>query len=156
VDPLVQIGALLVLRPLTLAQAPVVTPETRIYLSLNLVGAGVLTVEAYIQQQWGLLLLEGAWAVIAAWGLLRRRDFANLVADHDRAAGEDVGAKAAAMDEILPLFSEHGIGWYLWELMIGAAQTRYQWPDRHQWPLTSSFRDCSTRTERLTVGARCS
>lgn len=21
-----------------------------------------------------------------------------------------------------------GIGWYLWELMIGADQTRYQWP----------------------------
>jgi len=33
------------------------------------------------------------------------------------------------LQEILPLFSEHGIGWYLWELMIGADQTRYQWPD---------------------------
>lgn len=30
--------------------------------------------------------------------------------------------------EILPLFDEHGVGWYLWELMIGADQTRYQWP----------------------------
>jgi len=29
----------------------------------------------------------------------------------------------------IPLFGEHGIGWYLWELMIGADQTRYQWPD---------------------------
>ena len=28
-----------------------------------------------------------------------------------------------------PLFSENGIGWYLWELMIRADQTRYQWPD---------------------------
>lgn len=33
------------------------------------------------------------------------------------------------LEEILPLFSENGIGWYLWELMIGADQTRYQWPD---------------------------
>jgi hypothetical protein len=32
------------------------------------------------------------------------------------------------LDEILPLFDENGIGWYLWELMIGADQTRYQWP----------------------------
>jgi hypothetical protein len=32
------------------------------------------------------------------------------------------------LHEILPLFEEHGIGWYLWELMIGADQTRYQWP----------------------------
>lgn len=30
--------------------------------------------------------------------------------------------------EILPLFERHRIGWYLWELMIGADQTRYQWP----------------------------
>jgi hypothetical protein len=33
------------------------------------------------------------------------------------------------LDEILPIFKERGIGWYLWELMIGADQTRYQWPD---------------------------
>jgi hypothetical protein len=32
------------------------------------------------------------------------------------------------LHEILPLFEENGIGWYLWELMIGADQTRYQWP----------------------------
>jgi plasmid stabilization system protein ParE len=33
------------------------------------------------------------------------------------------------LHEILPFFAEHGIGWYVWELMIGADQTRYQWPD---------------------------
>jgi hypothetical protein len=33
------------------------------------------------------------------------------------------------LHEILPLFDEHKIGWYLWELMIGADQTRYPWPD---------------------------
>jgi hypothetical protein len=32
------------------------------------------------------------------------------------------------LHEILPLFEENGVGWYLWELMIGADQTRYQWP----------------------------
>ncbi len=32
------------------------------------------------------------------------------------------------LHEILPLFAEHRIGWYLWELMIGVDQTRYQWP----------------------------
>lgn len=30
--------------------------------------------------------------------------------------------------EILPLFRRESIDWYLWELMIGADQTRYQWP----------------------------
>jgi hypothetical protein len=33
------------------------------------------------------------------------------------------------LHEILPVFNEHRIGWYLWELMIGADQTRYQWPN---------------------------
>jgi hypothetical protein len=33
------------------------------------------------------------------------------------------------LEELLPLFGENRIGWYLWELMIGADQTRYQWPD---------------------------
>jgi hypothetical protein len=33
------------------------------------------------------------------------------------------------LHEILPLFDESRIGWYLWELMIGADQTRYQWPN---------------------------
>ena len=70
---LVQIvGALLVLAAFALAQARVLTPEARIYLVLNLIGAGVLAVEAYIEEQWGFLLLEGVWAVIATWGLLRR------------------------------------------------------------------------------------
>ncbi len=31
------------------------------------------------------------------------------------------------LHETLPLFAEHKIGWYLWELMIGVNQTRYQW-----------------------------
>jgi hypothetical protein len=43
----------------------------RSYLVLNLVGASVLAVDAYVEQQWGFLLLEGVWAVIAAWGLAR-------------------------------------------------------------------------------------
>ena len=31
------------------------------------------------------------------------------------------------LHEVLTLFTEHRIGWYFWELMIGANQTRYQW-----------------------------
>jgi hypothetical protein len=69
---LVQIaGALLVLAAFALAQAKVVTPQARIYLALNLVGAAILAVDAYVEQQWGFLLLEGVWAIIAGWGLAR-------------------------------------------------------------------------------------
>jgi hypothetical protein len=71
---LVQIvGALLVLAAFALAQARVVTPQARAYLLFNLVGGSVLAVDAYIGRQWGFLILEGVWALIAAWGLLNRR-----------------------------------------------------------------------------------
>lgn len=69
---LVQIfGALLVLAGFVLAQARVVTTESRRYLVLNLVGGTVLAVLAYLEEQWGFLLLEGTWAIIAGWSLTR-------------------------------------------------------------------------------------
>ena len=43
------------------------------------------------------------------------------------------------LDEILPLFADNRIGWYLWELMIGADQTRYQWPDAPPAPADTVF-----------------
>lgn len=69
----VQVGsALLVLAAFALAQARVLTPQARVYLILNAVGASVLAVDAYVGRQWGFLLLEGVWALIAAWALASR------------------------------------------------------------------------------------
>jgi len=47
-----------------------------VYLVLNLVGAAVLAVDAYIEALWGFLLLESVWALVAAASLTRvlRRD----------------------------------------------------------------------------------
>ena len=68
---LIQIlGALLVLAAFALVQARVFTPEARNYLVLNVVGGSVLAVDAYIGRQWGFLLLEGVWAIIAAFSLV--------------------------------------------------------------------------------------
>ena len=73
-NPLVQIlGALLILAAFALAQARVVTFEARSYLVLNLLGGSVLAVDAYAGRQWGFLLLEAAWAIVAGFGLARRR-----------------------------------------------------------------------------------
>jgi hypothetical protein len=42
------------------------------YLALNLVGASVLAVDAWLGAEWGFLLLEGVWALVSAWSLTRR------------------------------------------------------------------------------------
>jgi len=66
------VGALLVLAAFGLAQFRVLEQRSTAYLLLNLVGAGILAVEAYAKRQWGFLLLEGAWALVSASGLGRR------------------------------------------------------------------------------------
>jgi len=74
VDSFVQIlAAVLVLAAFGLAQARVLTPQARVYLILNVLGASVLAVDAYVERQWGFLLLEGVWALIAAAALARGR-----------------------------------------------------------------------------------
>jgi hypothetical protein len=42
------------------------------FLLLNLAGAIILAGSAYDEEQWGFLVLEVAWAVVSALGLLRR------------------------------------------------------------------------------------
>jgi hypothetical protein len=73
VPQLIQIfGALAILAGFALAQFGLLDQQSRSYLGLNVVGASVLAVLAYLERQWGFLLLEGVWAVIAAWGLAAR------------------------------------------------------------------------------------
>ena len=42
------------------------------YLWLNAVGAGILTVAAWHERQWGFLLLEGVWTLVAVAGLIQK------------------------------------------------------------------------------------
>jgi hypothetical protein len=71
---LVQIvGALLILAAFAAAQFGVLDTQSRRYLLLNLVGAAILTVLAWREEQWGFLLLEAVWTGVSAWGLLKSR-----------------------------------------------------------------------------------
>jgi hypothetical protein len=70
VDQLIQIvGALLILAGFAAVQFERMRPDSRLYLTLNLAGSAILAVLAYVESQWGFLLLEGVWAIVSAWGL---------------------------------------------------------------------------------------
>jgi hypothetical protein len=65
------LGALLILVAYGAAQFGFLDQHSRVYLVLNLVGSAVLAVLAWHEEQWGFLLLEGAWAVVSLWGLIQ-------------------------------------------------------------------------------------
>jgi hypothetical protein len=70
------VGALAILAAFVAAQAKLVDVRSWAYLWLNFAGALVLAVDAWHEEQWGFLLLEGVWTVVSAGGLaarLRRR-----------------------------------------------------------------------------------
>lgn len=65
-------GALTILAAFTLQQAGRLKSDDLPYLWANLAGASTLTAVAWIERQWGFLLMEGVWALVSAWSLLRR------------------------------------------------------------------------------------
>ena len=65
------IGALLILAGFVGAQMNKLSPQSVLYLVLNLVGSAILTVLGYLEQQWGFVLLEGVWTIVSFYGLTR-------------------------------------------------------------------------------------
>jgi hypothetical protein len=73
-DQVVQvIGALMILIAYGAAQAGRWTTDAPLYLWLNEIGSLILAVLAAASENWGFLLLEGVWAIVTGWSLLKRR-----------------------------------------------------------------------------------
>ena len=71
-DQVLQItGAVLILAAFIGAQTNRLAPSSRRYLTLNLAGSALLAVLAALDADFGFLLLEGVWAAVSAWGLVR-------------------------------------------------------------------------------------
>ncbi|PJI93424.1 CBU_0592 family membrane protein [Luteimicrobium subarcticum] len=42
------------------------------YLVVNAVGSAILTVTAIISREWGFIMLEGVWAVVSVYTIVRK------------------------------------------------------------------------------------
>ena len=65
------VGSLLILTAFSANQLGRMNATQRSYTLLNLVGAAVLAVVAYLEEQWGFLLLEGVWTLVSLYALFR-------------------------------------------------------------------------------------
>ena len=65
------IGALTILAAFGAGQFKLLSTSSLLYAVLNLIGSTILAVIAYIESQWGFVLLEGVWALISLWSVIQ-------------------------------------------------------------------------------------
>jgi hypothetical protein len=67
------VGAVLNMGAFALLHFEIAPSSALRYLVPNLLGSIILVAAAYAGRQWGFLLLEGAWVVVTAQAILKRR-----------------------------------------------------------------------------------
>jgi hypothetical protein len=65
------IGALPILAAFVGAQLGGLDTRSKLYLVLNVLGSAVLAVIAFVEAQWGFLLLECVWGLVSLWTLIK-------------------------------------------------------------------------------------
>lgn len=64
-------GAVLILAAYAGLQMKRMLPDSILYQVLNAAGGILLCITAVVERQYGFIVLEGSWAVIAGFGLVR-------------------------------------------------------------------------------------
>lgn len=64
------VGSLAILLAFAADQFGWINPMKVSYQALNIVGAGILTVIAIIEVQYGFILLQGVWTLVSLWKLI--------------------------------------------------------------------------------------
>lgn len=64
-------GAVMVLAAYALSQAGRLDLTSPRYLLLNVIGSAALTASALAGRDWGFVILNGTWGLVALWSLLR-------------------------------------------------------------------------------------
>jgi len=65
------VGAAMILAAYVAYQRGRMGREDALYNLLNFVGSGLLTWIAAVDRRWGFIILEGSWALLSLWPLLR-------------------------------------------------------------------------------------
>jgi hypothetical protein len=65
-------GSLMILAAFVAALGGRLEQSTYTYLAANTIGSAALTATAVIGREWGFILLEGVWAVVSLYSLLRK------------------------------------------------------------------------------------
>jgi hypothetical protein len=78
------VGALIILSAFAASQLGELPTDSRLYLTLNVVGSVILAILAVVEGQIGFLLLEGVWAAVSAWSLF-------VILGEEAEAADDAG-----------------------------------------------------------------
>jgi hypothetical protein len=66
------VGSLLILAAFVAAQLGRVDQSSYRYLIANAAGSAILTVTAVVSLEWGFILLEGVWALVSMYSIVRK------------------------------------------------------------------------------------
>jgi hypothetical protein len=65
-------GSLLILLGFVGALGGRLQQSSHAYLAVNALGSAALTATAVVSQEWGFILLEGVWAAVSLWSMVRK------------------------------------------------------------------------------------